>query len=255
MLRSQIHSKSFVLVCASAVLAGVIAAAPACRSDTTSPPPAAELDGTPVSVGNGTAYTYVINRASGAPSLGVAVSPSALDGLPSSDTSWTLALPPAGSVAPFDHVTLDWNAHGHPPAPYMQPHFDVHFYMITSAAQAAIQGGADTVTVPPAYVPPDYVSGVESVPDMGVHWIDTTGAELHGQPFDRTFIYGYSRGSLAFFEPMVTRAFLASKPTVSAAIKQPASFARSGRYPTRFRVYTDAATNTVRVELDSLVAR
>ncbi len=164
-------------------------------------------------------------------------------------------MPAAVATAPFDHIVINWNAQGHPPGPYMLPHFDFHFYTITAAAQAAIQGGPDTVPVPASFVPVDYVSGVESVPEMGVHWIDTTSAELHGHVFDRTLIYGFSSGSLAFLEPMVTRAFLVNQPNASDQIRQPESFARPGRYPTRYRVYTDAATNTIRVELDSLVAR
>ena len=90
---------------------------------------------------------------------------------------------------------------------------------------------------------------------MGVHWIDTTSAELHGHPFDETFVYGFSRGSLVFVEPMITRAFLTGQPNVSAAVKQPQSFAKAGSYPARYSVHADAATNTIRVSLDSLVAR
>lgn len=250
----RVHSRLLIALC-SIVAGGAVVVATACGSDSTSPSAPAEVDGTPVAVGSGTAYAYVVNDGANAASIGVAFSRTAFDGLSSSDASWTLALPTGTSVAPFDHITVDWNAQGHPPAPYMLPHFDVHFYTITSAAQAAIQGGPDTVTVPAANIPRDYASGVQSVPDMGVHWIDTTAAELHGQVFDKTFIYGFTRGSLAFVEPMVTRSLLTSNPNTSAAIKQPASFARPGRYPTRYRVYADAATNTVRVELDSLVAR
>lgn len=229
-----------------------LAALVACGSDT-SPAPNAEHDGTPVPVGSGTAYAYVVDGASGPSSIGIAFSPSAFNGLPAADTMWTLAVP--ATVAPFDHITINWNAQGHPPGPYMVPHFDFHFYTITSAAQAAIQAGQDTTPVPAANVPTDYVSGVESVPDMGVHWIDTTSAELHGQPFDKTFIYGFSKGSLVFLEPMITRAFLTSQPNASAAVKQPQSFAKAGRYPMRYAVHVDAATNTVRVSLDSLAAR
>jgi len=233
-----------------------MAAAAACGSDNeTGPRMNGERDGTAVSIGNGTAYAYVVDDASGPSSIGVAFTRTALDGLPATDAMWTLPLPSNASVAPYDHVMVNWNAQGHPPEPYMVPHFDVHFYTIAPAAQAAIQAGADTVPVPAADVPTDYVSGVQSVPDMGVHWIDTTAAELHGHPFDETFIYGFSRGSLVFVEPMVTRAFLLGQPDASTAIKQPESFAKPGRYPLRYSVRADAASNTIRVALDSLTAR
>lgn len=250
MLVDRIRSNSFFLVCAV-----VVTAASACRSENTAPASNSEIDGAHVSLGNGTAYAYAVNGPSGPSALGVAIDRTALDGLPAADSMWTLPMPAGVGVAPFDHIVVNWNAQGHPPGPYMLPHFDLHFYTITPAAQAAIQGGPDTVSVPAAFVPVDYVSGVESVPDMGVHWIDTTSAELHGQTFDRTFIYGFSRGSFAFVEPMVTRAFLASQPNANDVIRQPQSYARAGLYPTRYRVYADAPTNTVRVELDSLVSR
>jgi Hypothetical protein TTHB210 len=233
-----------------------LAALAACSSDSeTSPTTDAERHGTSVTIGNGTAYTYVVNGVSGPSSIGVALSRGALDSLPAVDAMWTLALPADSPVAPYDHITINWNAQGHPPGPYMVPHFDFHFYTIPPAAQASIPGGADSTPVPAANVPKDYVSGVQSVPDMGVHWIDTTSAELHGHPFDETFIYGFSHGSLVFVEPMITRAFLIGQPDVSAAIKQPQSFAKTGRYPSRYRVHVDAATNTIRVSLDSLVER
>jgi len=253
MLDRGIQSRWIIGACAAVVMAALVGAA--CESQGMSPYGPVERDGTPVTVGSGTAYAYVVNGSNGPASVGVALSQAALAGLPATDTMWTLPLPAGVTVPPFDHVMINWNAQGHPPGPYMLPHFDVHFYTITPATQAAIPGGSDTLTVPSSYVPRDYVSTVESAPDMGVHWIDTTSAELHGHPFDRTFVYGFSRGTLAFLEPMVTRAFLASQPSVSDTIRQPQAFAQAGRYPARYRVYADARTNTVRVELDSLTAR
>jgi hypothetical protein len=238
----------------AAVSLVTIATLTACGSDT-EPSTSHELHGASVSVGNGSAYVYVVDGAGGPASIGIALTPSALQGLPSADAMWDLPLPSGENVAPIDHVMLNWNAQGHPPDPYLVPHFDFHFYTITPAAQSAIIPGPDTVSVPPADVPPDYVSGVVAVPDMGVHWIDTTSAELHGQPFDRTFIYGYYHGGLVFVEPMVSLSFLSSQPNATAPVKQPQAFAQPGRYPTMYSVRYDAASNTIRVSIDSLVAR
>lgn len=227
----------------------------ACGSDSdTAPTTSHELRGATVSVGNGSAYAYVVNGSGGPTSVGIALTPTALQGLPSSDAMWDLPLPSGVSVPPFDHVMLNWNAQGHPPEPYMVPHFDFHFYTITPSAQSAIVAGPDTMTVPSQYIPQDYASGIMAVPDMGVHWIDTTAAELHGHPFDKTFIYGFYHSNLVFVEPMVTLAYLASQPNASAAVKQPQAFAQPGEYPTEYSVRYDAATNTIRVSIDALVA-
>lgn len=254
MLLTCAPSASRIRCCRLAALSlATLVSLTACSSDT-APGTPHELRGAAVTVGNGSAYTFVQNGTSGTASIGVALTPSALQGLPSTDAMWDLPLPSGADVAPFDHVMINWNAQGHPPGPYMVPHFDFHFYTITPSSQSAIAAGPDTMTVPSAYVPADYVSGVMAVPDMGVHWIDSTAAELHGQPFDRTFIYGFYHGGLVFEEPMVTLAMLSSQPNVSASVKQPQAFAKPGRYPTTYSVRYDAATNTIRVSLDSLVA-
>ena len=230
----------------------LIALVGACSSDT-GPEAPVELNGASVNVGGGTAHAYVVTGANGMSSVGVALTPSALQGLPATDTMWDLPLP-AGVAAPWDHVQINWNAQGHPPAMYMLPHFDFHFYIVSPSVQAAVQPGPDTVTVPAANVPRDYMSGVQAVPDMGVHWVDTTSAEFHGQTFDHTLIYGFYHGAMMFIEPMVTRAFLANHPDVTAAIKQPQAFQKPGRYPAYYSV-TTGADGTIRVALDSLAQR
>jgi uncharacterized membrane protein YkgB len=68
-------------------------------------------------------------------------------------------------------------------------------------------------------------------------------------------IYGFYHGGMVFLEPMITRSFLATQPNVSAAVKQPQSFAQHGSYPLFYGVRTDPAAQTIRVSLDSLVAR
>ena len=233
-------------------LAGAIGAA--CGSDT-APKAPSELDGAAVPVGGGTASAYVVQGPNGPTAIGVKLTPGALTGLPSADSMWALPMPAGVTVPAYDHVMLNWNAQGHPPAPYMVPHFDFHFYMISAAEQAAIQGGPDTVTVAPQFVPADYMSGVMSVPDMGVHWVDSLSAEFTGHPFDRTFIYGFSKGSMVFVEPMVTQAYLASQPDAVANVKQPQAWQIHGNFPMQYSVKTDPGTKDVRVELDSLVAR
>jgi hypothetical protein len=225
----------------------------ACGDDSTAPDNSRELDGSTVAVGNGTARVYVLEQGATPTSIGVELSNSALSGLPDTLAMWQLPLPSGVSVPPWDHVMLNWNPQGHPPPHvYDLPHFDFHFYDISTSAQMAIPGGADTETVAPQYVPQDYASQVESVPAMGVHWADTLAAEYHGHTFDRTFIYGFYQKQMVFVEPMVTLAYLQSHPSALMTVKQPAAYQVSGKYPRSYGVQWDASRQTVRISLDSL---
>ncbi len=210
--------------------------------------------GPAVPVGNGTARAFVTTDDAGAPvTLGLALSETALEGLPDKEAAFELDLPARVSVPPFDHATLDWNPHGHEPdAVYGLPHFDYHFYTISHEERAQIPGGPDTTEVPAEYVPENYVSTVEAYPNMGVDWIDADAPELHGETFDKTLLYGFFEGQMVFIEPMITKAFLESKPDVTLPINQPAAFQRSGRYPLQYSIRHDAKRKEYRVALEKL---
>jgi hypothetical protein len=239
-------------VLAIGLAAAVVSFAAAC-SDSTNPS-VAELKGAPVAIGNGTARTFVRTDGSAQPTaIGIELSTTALDNLPTATTEWTLALPTGVAAPPWDHVAINWNPQGHEPvAIYGVPHFDFHFYTISPAEQMQIAGGPDNTPVPDANVPQDYASQVISVPMMGVHWADTLSSEFHGSPFDKTFIYGFYQGKMVFVEPMITRAMLLSQPNVTAKVKQPQAFQRSGFYPTEYSVQYDPAAKNVRITLESL---
>jgi hypothetical protein len=253
--RFTISRRAQIVVGVSALaLAGALVVA--CGSDNTAPAAVAEIDGPSVTVAGGTAHTYVMKSDTGVTSLGIALDDKALAALPDTDAMWELPLPATAAVAPWDHAVLNWNAHGHPPLNiYGIPHFDFHFYDISTSTQMAIQGGPDMTPVAAQYVPADYESQVMAVPMMGVHWVDSLSAEYHGHTFDKTFIYGFSNGNLAFIEPMITLDYIRTHPSVSAPVKQPAAVQASGRYPASYSVRYDAAHQLTRVELDSLRTR
>ncbi|MCS4505611.1 DUF5602 domain-containing protein [Arhodomonas aquaeolei] len=223
--------------------------------------------GEPVHVGNGTARTVVVTDANGIPqSVSVVFSGSALSGLPaarSDQSEWEYLLPmPAGAPPTgYDHVGLDWNPAGHAPqGVYTHPHFDVHFYMINRAQQeavtfigeAAARGLAppDARTVPADYVvPPD-----TAVERMGLHGVDTQSHEFRGKPFTSTFLYGYYEGRMVFLEPMVTLAFLQSRPDVTMPVKRPLAYSLPGYYPAKYRIGYDPELNQYQVSLLDLRA-
>ncbi len=227
--------------------------------------------GSPHALGEGAVRTYAILDADGRVSeLGYAIDEAAIRTLPPGDDFvvspdplleapfLTMDLPlPEGHGTPFRFAMFDWNPKGHPPVMYELAHFDFHFYMIdpaerdailaTDAAELDLRGGrAPEVGLLPAnYVYP----GRASVMKMGGHWIDPASHEFHGQEFDRTFIYGTWDGRVIFIEPMITRAFLESRGEATQAIALPERWASTGRYPTGYRVYHDAASGQHRVAL------
>ena len=148
--------------------------------------------GPSVAFAQGTARAWVQTDAGGAPTaIGVTMTEGALNGLPTTVTGpsptalmVTLPLPAAAAGTGFDHAELGWNPGGHePPQLYGVPHFDLHFYMVSSATQMAIlpsdpQFASKAAKLPAAafvptgYVPPPTPVAASAVPQMGVHWTD-----------------------------------------------------------------------------------
>lgn len=226
---------------------------------------AGTFNGNAVAVGSGTGHTFVTLDSNGNPTeLGVSLSESALDGLPSTlpGTDFELPLPVEATATPFQQVVLDWNPQGHEPrGVYTVPHFDFHFYLISAAERDAITPAdpdfaAKLAKQPaPEFIPAGYVPTPGGVPRMGAHWVNPASAEFQGQAFTRTFIYGFYDGSMAFLEPMVTRAFLQSRPDVTAQLALPQQYAQPRSYPTTYRVRYDAAAKQYQVILGGFVQR
>ena len=211
--------------------------------------------GDTASMGNGILKAWIKTDALNRPvSVGVSMTDDALVGLTHESAAAHLDLPENVPGNLIDHVFLNWNPHGHPPAGiYDSAHFDVHFYMISKQERLNIQGGPDPVPVNPELVPSDYVSDPGGVPQMGTHWVDTTSAEFHGEDFTQTFIYGYTGGRLCFYEPMITKAWLESEPDFAGSIKQPSVFQKGGYYPAAYKIYHDTVNHAYNVELTDFV--
>jgi len=204
--------------------------------------------GPEVPMGNGKAFSWIKTDKEGKPvSIGFTLTTTALDGLPDhadehAHNSTELVLPKRSSNTVFDHIVIDWNPEGHPPAPiYAAPHFDFHMYMMTSSERKAIPAyesdSSGFLQFPGAdYLPSGYFNPGGGAPQMGAHWIDPTSPELNGQPFTETFIYGSYKGSVNFLEPMVSYEFLKSTDEFSRTIPRPAKVKTSGYYPTIFRI-------------------
>ncbi|MCZ7556021.1 MAG: DUF5602 domain-containing protein [Bacteroidia bacterium] len=212
-------------------------------------------DGQSAALGEGQVTSYERVAPDGSLlAVGVRFNETVLSTLPVDMKMLMLNLPKKSGTSPFDHVGFDWNPQGHEPMPlYGKPHFDVHFYVVDHNALTAVQPGPDMIMPEPQFMPPHYISGVEAVPNMGTHYVDTTSAEFTGTPFTKTFIYGFYRGELFFFEPMITKEYLETRPNVTADIRQPAAFKKTGKqYPRKYTVSYDAARKEYSVELTDM---
>jgi hypothetical protein len=188
------------------------------------------VEGARLPLGRGTATAWVGLDARGAPvAVGVDLTEAALDDLPGQKSSIDLALPPEARQAGYDHVGLDWEAHGHGPAGvYDVPHFDVHFYRIGVAERDRIVREDPEFEAklarPPAdgYLPPGLRRGA-GTPRMGQHWgVADAAPDQAGRPFEKVMVIGSYDGRLIFLEPMMTRAFLLTRPDVTIPIRAPA---------------------------------
>lgn len=216
-------------------------------------------------LGNGAIRSWVTLDRNGHPeAIGATFSEAALSGLPAGAESaeYLLQLPPQAEGTAFDHINVDWNVNGHPPAGiYNVSHFDFHFYTITPQERDRITAQGDDVArsnkQPSAeYMPSGYVMVPDSaVPRMGSHLANPQSRELQGQPFTRTFLYGSYDGQVIFYEPMIARSFLESRQSVTEYIKLPARYSKPGYYPTRYSVKHDPKTKEYTVSLEGMTLR
>jgi hypothetical protein len=277
---------------AAATIGGCAASGP--RAAEPADPPDRVL-GWSIALGDGTVASYASWHRDGAPrAIGVVFSAGALTGLPAGSDQhhcfdrnrdgaidpaeclpsheFVIPLPDAAARRadiPFKWVLLNWNPAGHiPPGVYDVPHFDVHFYLERIETVFALRAGPcgpefircdqfarARTPVPANYMHPDFKDVEAVVPAMGNHLIDLTGPEFHGQPFTRSWIYGVYDGAVTFYEEMVARAFLLSRPSACVPIKPPPAVARRGFYPTVSCVRHHAATGEYAVSIEGFVLR
>lgn len=222
--------------------------------------------GPQTAVGGGEAHSFVTIDEHGKPTaIGVRMSEGALTKLPAThpyDTpgvEFRVDLPKEAAIAGYDHVTVNWNPQGHiPHGVYDSPHFDFHFYMITPAERYNITlEGDDRARAQkqpsPEFMPEGYILPEGTAePRMGAHAVNPGAPEFNHQPFTKTFIYGFYDGQMIFLEPMVSQAFLQSKPDTTANINLPKSYQRHAYYPTRYHVGYDPAKSEFVVAIEGL---
>lgn len=224
-------------------------------------------------IGDGHVRAYVMLDEQAHPlELGIAIDEAAFGSLPDlaeappeeAFVELDLLLPEENPT-PYRYAMFHWNPRGHEPdGIYTVPHFDFHFYLTDPEARHAIvptgtpeEFEARGMKAPEdGYLPAHYVNpGGTTVPMMGSHWIDPASHEFHGQPFDKTFIYGTWDGEVIFGEPMITKAYIESRGDETIEIALPSRFAAAGVHPSAYRVRYDAEAKEYRIALTGFETR
>ena len=154
----------------------------------------------------------------------------------------------ARAATGVDHLTVYWEAHGHPPGPYLTPHFDFHFYVISDSARRAIDcaDSAKPTELPSGYALPDVeIPGIGMlkglcVPQMGMHALEAAALK-DTTLFSGAMVVGYYAGKPIFFEPMISKAMLLEKKSFSLPLSVPTGLPAGIHFPTRFQADYDAA--------------
>jgi hypothetical protein len=214
-----------------------------------------QVAGDSIRLGDGFVRSWVEVNDRGEPTaIGVTLPEVVVGSTPDEGAMLSLDFPAVDGL-PFQHVLFDWVPHGHPPVTlYAHPHWDAHFYLISSDERRAIVQGEtplrpDTRHMPAGYLPVPGL-GLYAFPEMGVHWMHEGAAELHGSTFDQTLIYGSIGEKTIFVEPMFTSAFLDTRPDFAADIAQPQSVAASGWYPARYVIRHVPVEGAYRISLE-----
>lgn len=229
----------------------------------TSAPPVVEVAEVPGECGDvfgGTVCTFAEMQGDALVSVGATVPLATIEGAPAEmEMLWPpvpngmLLLPAAAQQASgMSHLTVVWEAHGHPPGPFLTPHFDFHFYGISPEQREAIDclDLTKPAALPAGYELPDAeVEGLGllvglCVPKMGMHGLLGTEMTATGL-FDATMVLGYNAGEPIFTEPMISREFLLKKQGFTLPVP---ALTHSGatRYPTAFQATWDEAGQAYR---------
>ena len=153
-----------------------------------------------------------------------------------------------------DYASMYWEAHGHPPGPFMTPHFDFHIYSVSQEAVAAMDCTDETrpAMLPAGYANPDLtipelgtLVGL-CVPLMGMHALPQADLEQEGL-FEATMIVGYYGGSPIFYEPMIAQDYLLQRAGFELEVPSVDGLPEGVTYPNAFRAEYDEATDSYRM--------
>lgn len=153
----------------------------------------------------------------------------------------------------FNHLMVNWEPHGHPPALFAVPHFDFHFYTVDPAVVTAIDcsDASKPATLPEGYTLPDIaIPGLGElvglcVPGMGMHAMPADEID-QTEPFGASMLVGYYSGDMIYLEPMIARAKLLAAEGFTMDVPILTTAEANVRWPSRFEAVYDEAKQVYR---------
>jgi hypothetical protein len=154
----------------------------------------------------------------------------------------------------FNHLMINWEPHGHPPALFSVPHFDFHFYTIDPAVVAAIDchDVDKPAQLPQGYVLPDItIPGLGElvglcVPGMGMHSMPADEVN-QTVPFGASMLVGYYAGDVIYVEPMIARAKLLGAEGFTQQVPAVTAARAKVRWPSHFEAAYDESAQAYRL--------
>lgn len=234
----------------------------ACAKET----PIVEVQGECGAVFKGQVCTWARTKGDSVVDVGAIVPMASIDSAPA---EMSMAFPPVAEVksklpaavhasSGLTQLTVYWEAMGHPPAPFMTPHFDFHFYVVPPGEEMTYdcKDRSKPTALPAGYelpdqaLPPDVAKmiGVDTligicIPNMGMHSLPTADLQRK-DTFTGDMVIGYYAGKPIFIEPMLTKAKLMEKKSFDLPI--PTIPGLSGNYPRAFHAEFDEKTQSYR---------
>ncbi len=228
--------------------------------------PIVEVQGDCGAVFKGQICTWSRTKGDSVVDAGAVVPVSSIEGAPAdAQMAWPpvaeakLKLPAAVQAKTgFTQLTVFWEPMGHPPAPFMTPHFDFHFYLVPPGEEMTYDCKDLTkpanlpaaYTLPDMELPPDMAKmiGVSTlvgvcVPNMGMHSLPISEMERK-DTFTGDMVIGYYQGKPIFIEPMLTKAMLMEKKSFDLTI--PTVPGLGGNYPRAFHAEYDEKQQSYR---------
>jgi hypothetical protein len=245
-----------------------------------------QIKGESIQMGHGELWSWLeVDEDKNPTAIGLSFTASAMSHLPAEDDpggiphadgnhpsfEYELSLPEEASKTAFKHIVVNWNPTGHHPEEFFgPPHFDFHFYTISSKERHEISTQNPAIFDYPdkAYWASDYLPAVappelaaigvvgSETDKMGLHWYDPTSSPYNGElPFTETFFFGSYDKKFTFWEPMVNKSYLDTFPNITKDIKLPKAYSESGYYPTQYSINYDKTSGVYTIALKGSIYR